>query len=159
MRKLAIYLLSFSSCLCLTPIMANEGADGSMKDVIVSFVMLDEQGRQNNIFSHDETIVFRIELTNPTALAIHDSYTAPGYVIAVYESATDNLLWQTHADMAFIQMLQSYVLKAGESKRIEHAWDLRDLEGNPLPPGEYTVKASLNIGLIGELEALSLTIK
>ncbi|KAF0193196.1 MAG: hypothetical protein FD165_299 [Gammaproteobacteria bacterium] len=159
MNSLKQLLVSISLCLSVTTGVADENRTGSMKDVTVSFEILDANGNPTARFAPGEKATFRIELTNTGTQDLHDTYTAPGYEIGVYQPGTGTLLWAANAEMAFIQVIQEYVIKAGETKRLENPWDLRDVDGLPLPPGHYEVRASLNIGQLGELKPLSLTVK
>ncbi len=159
MHKLNQLFLFVSLCFSATSGIADGEATGSMQDITISFEILDAQGNAATQFARGQSALFRIALTNPTTHEIRATYTPPGYEIGVYQTGTKTLLWQTHGEMAFIQMLQDYVIQAGETQRLDHPWDLRDLDGKPLPPGRYDVRALLNIGLIGELESLSVTIK
>ncbi len=159
MNSLKQLLVSISLCLSVTTGVADENRTGSMKDVTVSFEILDAQGNAATQFSPGDTAIFRIELTSTGTTDIHDTYTAPGYEIGVYQPGTGILLWAANAEMAFIQVIQEYVIKAGETKRLENSWNLSDVDGLPLPPGHYEVRASLNIGQLGQLKPLSLTVK
>lgn len=159
MRHWVPLLLSAGLCLSVTPGAADDDGAGSLAGVAVAFGILDASGHAATRFAPGEIVTFRLELANATATAIRTTYTAPGYDIAVYGPGRGALLWQAHADMAFIQLVQDYVIPPRETKRMEHTWDLRDADGRLLAPGLYEVRASVNIGQRGALDPLLLTIQ
>ncbi len=50
-------------------------------------------------------------------------------------------IWRWSHDKAFIQVLQTVTLKAGETISFRVAWDQRDLQGRRVDPGTYEVVA------------------
>ena len=159
MRNLKTLILLVGLVLPITTTLSNNDDAGAVEDVKAAFVVLDKDGNIASRFSRGEPAVFRITLTNPTAHDIKTTYTAPGYDISIYAQGTDHLVWQAHAEALFAQVIAQYVIKAREAKVIDTRWDLTDLNGALVSRGTYEAKAHLNIGLMGDLPPLLVTIK
>jgi len=67
------------------------------------------------------------------------------YDFWVYNEQNEEI-YRWSNNKAFTQALIEHKLKKSEQLAFEETWNLLDNEGNPVPPGTYTIKVMIMIG-------------
>lgn len=89
-----------------------------------------------------ETVLFTVRVLNPGPAPVDVALTGdPVAVDVVVRDRAGQVLWRRlHGEMIGL-VLQLRGLGPGEALEFHYEWDLRDNEGNPVPPGTYRVQA------------------
>lgn len=92
--------------------------------------------------SAGKRVEFLYEYSNLGGRPITLSFNTGQTVELVVEQAGREI-WRFSRKGVFTQQLIAFRLGAGESKAWRLAWDGRDMNGRPVPPGRYTARLSL----------------
>ena len=68
------------------------------------------------------------------------------YDVWIY-NGKDEEVYRWSFDKAFTQALIDKEFKHSEVIEFDEVWDLKDNEGNPVPPGQYSIAVKVMIGL------------
>ena len=89
-----------------------------------------------------DPVTFVLALDNPSSGDVTLTYSsAQGYDIVVMSGDTE--VWRWSYDKAFAAALVDVTYPAGATLLTRERWDWRDVNGAPVPPGQYRAVASL----------------
>lgn len=94
------------------------------------------------VYAPGEPVELTLAVANPGSTSL--TLTAPSsqrYDFTVLKDAAE--IWRWSAGRMFLTVLTDLTIPPGETRAFTEVWDQRDLNGNPVGPGEYLVVGTL----------------
>jgi len=137
---LSLFLIACSNTTTTTTAADDDGDNGPLT---VKLSLRDNFEQESTGFMQGETIEFLLEVTNTTSDAITLSFTSGNQYEFTVNTLDGQTLWNSSADVAFIQAFTEVIIQAGDTHEVTETWDQSFLGGGGLTIGDYVAVGSM----------------